>query len=238
MQLKKKGIAAAGLFAAAALGYSYVPTIAGKVRYFSMKCENEKNIYLTFDDGPDNRYTERLLDLLAQYEIKAAFFVVGEAAMSNPEIVRRMQEEGHLVGLHSWNHKSAMLQTPAGTRKDFEKGVGALNSLGVNVKYYRPPWGHVNLTTGKHAEKYSLKKTLWNVMAEDWKKNTTADEIQYKLLMRAEPGDIICLHDGRVSEEAAKAMIKALEMTIPIWLEDGYRFKRVDEKVKYEVQCK
>ncbi len=71
-------------------------------------------------------------------------------------------------------------------------------------------------------------------MAEDWEEDTTEEEIQYKLLKRAGKGDVICLHDGRQKKEAPEKMIAALEKTIPIWLEEGYQFKLIDEKEEHE----
>ena len=140
-----------------------------------------------------------------------------------------MKEEGHLIGLHSLEHKSAMVQTPMYTNREFKKSMKIMADLHVDVRYYRPPWGHVNLFTLMNLKKYNLKKVIWHVMAEDWEADTSDEEIQYKLLKRTGKGDVICLHDGRgKSPDAPERTIAALEKTIPIWLEEGYQFKLLD----------
>ncbi len=229
MRLKehKKTLAGAAVLAAAA--YSFLPSQIGKWRYLTDSGERQKNIYLTFDDGP-GPYTGQLLDLLKIYDIKAAFFVVAQSAAEYPELIARMQDEGHLVGVHSLNHRSAMVQTPEQTRMDLAESVGILRGLGVNVRFYRPPWGHVNWETLRQIKKMNLTRVLWHVMAQDWRADTTADEIQYKLLKRTGRGDIICLHDGRGRDEAPARMLEALNASIPIWLEEGWQFKRLDER--------
>lgn len=235
MQLSKKQKRAVALLAAAAAGYSYIPSVCGKAKYFSMPDEKDKVLYLTFDDGPSAAHTGRLLDLLAEYGVKATFFVVAEFAKKNPKLIERMKKEGHLIGLHSLEHKSAMLQTPFYTNYEFRESIRIMKNLGVDVKYYRPPWGHVNLFTLRNIKKHNLKKVLWHVMAEDWEEDATEEEIQYKLLKRAGKGDVICLHDGRgQAPDAPEQMIAALEKTIPIWLEEGYQFKLIDEKEEDE----
>lgn len=229
MQLKKhkKYLAAAALVAAS---YSFLPSQAGKWKFYTDGGERTKTIYLTFDDGPSTEYTESLLDLLDEYQIKAAFFVVAEAAEQNPDLIRRMQQEGHLIGLHSLRHESAMVQTPCQTRRDLCESIEILKRLGVTPIYYRPPWGHVNLATLRLIRRLRLKKVLWHVMVQDWKEDTSREEIQYKLLKRTGRGDIICLHDGRGSDGAPGRMLAALADTIPVWLEEGWQFKRLDER--------
>lgn len=230
MQLNNKEKLVTGLVAAAAIGYSYFPSEIGKIANKCRKKEKDKSIYLTFDDGPDSVHTGNLLDLLKRYDIKATFFLVAQFAEENPLLVKRMRAEGHLIGLHSLRHKSAMIQTPRYTNMEFEKSLKIMNTLGVKTNYYRPPWGHVNLITLKNLKKYSLNKSLWDVMVQDWRKDITVDEIQYKLLKKTAAGDIVCLHDGRGENNAPARMIEALKNTIPIWIEDGYKFKRINEK--------
>lgn len=227
MQLKEHRTAIAAAAALAAAAYSFLPSQVGKWKYLTDQGERQKNIYLTFDDGP-GPHTGQLLDLLREYRIPAAFFVVGESAESYPELIIRMRDEGHLIGLHSLQHKSAMLQTPAQTRRDLEESLQILQKLGVNPRYYRPPWGHVNAETLRQLKKRGLTKVLWHVMAQDWLSDTTAEEIQYKLLKRTGRGDIICLHDGRGKNDAPARMLEALAATIPVWLAEGWQFRRLD----------
>ena len=225
--LKKKAALAA---AAGAAIYSFLPSAAGKLYYRCSPKGSDRVLYLTFDDGPSEAYTGELLDILKQYGVTASFFVVAEQAAAHPQLIRRMQLEGHLIGLHSLNHVSAMLQTPAGTIDDFRQSVEIMKELGVEPVYYRPPWGHVNLSTFSCLRRYGLKKVLWHVMAQDWEAGISEEQIQYRLLRRAGNGSVICLHDGRGRNGAPERMLEALKKTIPLWLEEGYRFRRIDER--------
>lgn len=237
------------LSAVAAAGYSFLPSSAAKYKRAILRKTGKREeslrgtpkvLYLTFDDGPHPVYTEKLLNLLAEYQIKATFFVVGKFAEENPQIIMRMKEEGHQIGLHSYGHKSAMMQSPRESVKDFRQCISVIKKLHINTNLYRPPWGHVNWIMLRQLSAAGMKKILWDVMAQDWKSDTDEETIQYKLLKRAQAGDIICLHDRQAdsderwipteSEEKIlppARMIAALEKTIPIWLEEGYIFETI-----------
>lgn len=213
------------------LCYSIMPTYLYKFQH-KLRTKNKINkkvLYLTFDDGPDEKYTSHLLDLLKKYNVKATFFMVATFAKENPTIVNRVKEEGHLIGIHSFEHKNALFQSKSYTSYDFEQSVKIMKELGVNLKYYRPPWGHFNIFTNYEMKKHNLDKVLWDVMAQDWRGNTTADKICDKLLRRSKNGSIICLHDGRGENDAPLRTIKALEKAIPIWKKEGYKFLTMEE---------
>lgn len=176
--------------------YGLIPSHVNKKKFFNRDKENKKEIFLTFDDGPSG-YTEELLDLLKEYEVKATFFCVANFSKEYPEIIKRMKEEGHLIALHSLKHKNAMLQGPFETKKDLKESLEIMKSLGVRVKLYRPPWGDSNLCLLRALKETGLKLVLWDVMAEDWEKNSSYQSIADKLLSRTRPGDIICLHDRK-----------------------------------------
>ena len=95
------------------LSYSIVPTYFYKVKYrlVEIRKSKEKVLYLTFDDGPDEKYTAKLLDLLKKHNIKATFFVVASFARNNPQIIDRMKKENHCIGLHSFEYKNALFQS-------------------------------------------------------------------------------------------------------------------------------
>ena len=213
------------------LGYGIIPTLGYKI-INKLKSNNssEKVIYLTFDDGPDANYTDKLLDLLKKHNIKVSFFVVARFAEENTDIIERIKAEGHLIALHSLEHRDALYQTPSYTKKDFIESIKIMHKLNIDVKYFRPPWGNTNLSTWKCVKNCGLKLILWNVMAEDWSGSTTSQKIANKLLRRTKNGDIICLHDGRGKNEAPSRTILALEQVLPIWLSEGYRFATVNEK--------
>lgn len=224
----------AGLTGIGLLCYSLIPSEGLKYlwkrrsRRKSRASRGEKRLFLTFDDGPSRKYTGQLLRLLKQYGIKASFFVVEEFAGKNPELIEKMKAEGHLVGIHSVGHENALFRGRRFIRRDLEQSLAAMKEMGCDVRYYRPPWGHLNLWTLYYCRRMNLKLTFWDVMAHDWSAYETAETIERKLLKRVFPGAVICLHDGRGKEEAPKRTVEALSRALPILLKQGYTFERMD----------
>jgi len=215
--------------------YAAVPALVDRMENWIKRpvrlknAAEEKVLYLTFDDGPSEEYTPLLLDLLKENQIQATFFVVADFAEKNPEIVKRMKEDGHLIGVHSMSHKCAMAMLPKNTKKDAAGACEVVKSLGVNTSYFRPPWGLVNLTLKRFLKKSGLSEVLWDVMAGDWSGKTTAEAIEAKLRKRVKSGSVICLHDGRGKNEAPSRTIKALSVMLPEWKAQNYSFLRIDE---------
>lgn len=217
-----------GLFVIISI-YGIVPSMIYKAfNYFKFMVKKDKKIYLTFDDGPSKEYTLELLDLLKEYNVKATFFLVASFCESNREIIQRMKEDGHTIGLHFNKHTSSLFLSPKKTKEEFENGISTLNELGVRVKYFRPPWGQLNLTTLKLIKDYNLKLVLWNIMAQDWQKHTSCEVIKRKLLKRSKNGGVVCLHDGRGRvKKAPQRTIHALSEAIPTLLSQGYSFGEI-----------
>lgn len=209
--------------------YLMGPTYYYKLLYRIRRRPVGNAIYLTFDDGPSGLYTESLLDLLKKHGVKASFFCVADFAAQNPQIIARMKSEGHLVGLHSRSHGDALFMSATKSLSDLESSLAIMSSLGADIRFYRPPWGRINLPTMFFLKKRGLKTAMWNVMAEDWRADSSADMINQKLLKRTRPHDIICLHDGRGENEAPSRTVAALEMAIPALLAGGYSFETVDK---------
>lgn len=220
-----------GILGILILSYSIIPTFYYKFKGTPIvnNIDEKKFLSLTFDDGPDKKYTGELLDLLKKYNIKATFFVVAKFAEENYELIKRMKEEGHTIGLHSLEHKNALLNGPLYTNKEFEESLKIMDKINVNIRSFRPPWGHLNLLTIRNLKKFNLNLVLWDVIIGDWKADITSDEISRRLLSQSKNKSIICLHDGRGKNEAPKRTIEALEKTIPVWIEEGYKFLKVGE---------
>ncbi|WP_158220098.1 polysaccharide deacetylase family protein [Tissierella sp. P1] len=219
--------------------YNILPNIyfRNKCRYIIKKIDNEDSIFLTFDDGPDPRYTLRILKILERYEIKATFFVVANKAKKHPDIINKMIEDGHGLGLHSYSHRSFWLSLFWKTKRDFEKSMEIFNDLNYSLEYFRPPWGTFNLFTSYFSRKNKLETILWSLNAQDWSKKTTVEHITNKIVDNTKSGDIIVLHDSNGAENAPENTIKALEIIIPKLIEKGFKFKTIDESKrgnKYE----
>ncbi|MBC2582319.1 polysaccharide deacetylase family protein [Clostridium sp. DJ247] len=209
-------------------------------RYFSRKvlkhvsCTNN-NISLTFDDGPDPRYTPKLLDLLKENNVKCTFFVLAKNAERYPELITRMYDEGHCIGLHSFKHTNPIFTLPYHTKKDFYKSIDIMNKLRIKVTLFRPPWGLFNILTFYYAAHNKLKVILWSIHVMDWSRWVSVDYIKLRLLSKVKPGHIILLHDGRGSKNAPEKTIKALEITLPELKQKGYNFILLKDILKEEL---
>ena len=189
---------------------------------------NSKIVYLTFDDGIDPVYTPMLLDILKKNNVKASFFILASTLDENQEIVNRMQQAGHVIGLHSYNHKNQIIQSPIGLARDYTRSISAFKNAGIDVKYFRPTWGHVSPMGLFLCRRHHLQMVLWNVIVQDWQANTTADIVCGKLSKKLHGNAVICLHDGRGKNNAPQKTIDALSKLVPLWKEEGYQFETVD----------
>lgn len=208
----------------------YAPLTAALFRMknalsFSLTSHPEKVLYLTFDDGPDPRYTGKLLDLLARYQIHATFFTVAEFAEKNPELIRRMQKEGHVVACHSESHRCAMFQGPRAAKRDLSESLDIMKKLGVPVRLYRAPWGLYNMTLIRELKRRHIRLVIWNVMIGDWSAHADVNTLVRRLLSKVRPGAVICLHDGRRSDHAPARTIRTLERALPELRMEGYQFR-------------
>jgi peptidoglycan/xylan/chitin deacetylase (PgdA/CDA1 family) len=195
-----------------------------------------KNILLTFDDGPDPRYTDKLLKLLEENGVHATFFVVAKKAALNGNIIRRMLKEGHVVALHSLEHKSVWIKGWRYIKRDFIKSMIIMKELGCKPEYYRPPYGHINLMSLFLAKEHGMKIMLWDVIVQDWKKSSSAQLILGRMLQHTKNNSVICLHDSGEGIDAAvnapEHTIKALQIFLPVMIEEGYHFILPGEDMK------
>lgn len=219
------------IFVIPVLLYSIVPTYYHKLTGTGFKKINtpDKFLCLTFDDGPDEKYTVKLLDLLKFYDVKATFFVVAKQAEKNSTIIDRIQADGHTIALHSLEHKNALVKGFSYTNKDFKESINIMENLGVPIKFFRPPWGHLNIFTLQNIKKHGLVLVLWNVIIGDWKASISSEEIARRLLAQTKNKNIICLHDGRGKNNAPLRTVAALEQVLPQWLSMGYKFLKVGD---------
>ncbi|WP_051317959.1 polysaccharide deacetylase family protein [Cohnella thermotolerans] len=174
----------------------------------------KREIALTFDDGPDPVYTPQLLDLLRKYEAKATFFVVGAHAEKHPEIILRMHEEGHTIGIHNYVHRSNWMMSPRTVKRQVQRTSDIIEGItGVRPIYYRPPWGIVNVFD--FAQLRHMQIVLWTSMFGDWKEKVGVDKLYRKMRDRLAPGQVFLLHDRGdtfgADPEAPAHTIQALE---------------------------
>ena len=188
----------------------------------------KKVLYLTFDAGYENGSTEKILDVLKQQQVPAAFFLVGNYLEKNADLVRRMVEEGHIVGNHTMHHYDMSKLTD---QASFEKELKDLEALfrettGKEMpKYYRPPQGLYSEENLKMAKELGYKTVFWSLAYVDWNNDQqpSREEALGKLLPRTHPGAVVLLHS------TSKTNAEVLEELIGKWKEEGYSFGTVEE---------
>ncbi|MCJ8011663.1 polysaccharide deacetylase family protein [Paenibacillus sp. KQZ6P-2] len=218
--------------------YAFIPGIITRIFGFRVfrRGSGEHEYALTFDDGPDAQYTPLLLDLLKRYDAKATFFVVGSHAEKNPELVKRMYDEGHLIGIHNYVHKTNWLMRPATVTQQILKTDKIIYSItGERSSYYRPPWGIVNLFDLKKKRGSKFKIVLWSAMFGDWKERIGADRLTERMLNKLQPGEVLLLHDcgttAGANPDAPQQMLIALERVLEEAKRRGLKSIRIDEMI-------
>ena len=187
----------------------------------------EKVLYLTFDAGYENGYTAKLLDTLKENNVPAAFFLVGTYLKNNPELIKRMVDEGHIIGNHSMKHADMTKKNATAFISELRQFEEIYRSIiGTEMpKYYRPPEGVFNECNLKAANEAGYKTVLWSATYVDWdtKKQPTKAYAFEKLLPRLHPGAIILLHSTSATnaEILGELIAKCREM--------GYEFKGLGE---------
>lgn len=189
---------------------------------------DEKVMYITFDAGYENGYTEKILDVLKKHQVKAAFFLVGNYIETSPELVKRMVEEGHLVGNHTYTHPDMSSISTIGS---FEKELKQLEEKYREVtgkemkKYYRPPQGKYSESNLKMASDMGYKTVFWSLAYVDWYESDqpTKEEAFEKLIPRAHPGAIVLLHS------TSRTNSEILDELLTRWEDMGYEFRSVEE---------
>ncbi len=179
-----------------------------------------KKIAITFDDGPDENYTQLLLDGLQKRSVKATFFVMGKKAQEYPEIVRRMSDEGHLVGNHTYTHMQLARGKEDIFRQELQKTSQVIEEItGESPLFVRPPFGTWDR---KFENELNMFPVLWTIDPLDWCSDD-ADCVARNVIARAKENDIILMHDQY------KSSVTAAFMIIDELQSQGYEFVTVDE---------
>ncbi|MGF7045962.1 peptidoglycan/xylan/chitin deacetylase (PgdA/CDA1 family) [Paenibacillus sp. DS2015] len=199
--------------------YAFIPGMITRIFGFRVfrRGKGQQAFALTFDDGPDPHYTPQLLDLLKRYHAKGTFFVVGINAEQNPELIKRMYDEGHLIGIHNYTHKTNWLMSPNTVRNQIMKTDKILYDItGERTSYYRPPWGIINLFD--FSKRNQFKIVLWSSMFGDWRESMGADRLATRMLNKLKPGEVMLLHDCGstlgANPNAPEQMLIALERVL------------------------
>lgn len=191
----------------------------------------EKIIALSFDDGPNPKYTPQILDLLKQYHAKATFFVIGSRVLQYPDLARREAQEGHEIANHTYHHNRIKRLSPEELREEIEKTGSTIASVTGQIPHlFRPPGGYYDeiiVNTAKEAG-YKVVMWSWHQDTRDWSQPGT-DRIVNLVLSNARNGDIVLFHDhGRNRLQT----VNALKQILPELQQRGYQFVTISELIQ------
>lgn len=186
---------------------------------------DDKDVYLTFDDGPIPETTPWILDLLDKYGIKATFFCVGDNVQKHPDLYRTLIMKGHHAGNHTFNHLQGLFTHTDEFVENAEKATRL-----IQTPLFRPPHGHMRIPqTWKLRKNYKI--VMWDVVTRDYSKYVNADQVFENVKKFTRNGSIVVFHD---SLKAKEKMMEALPKSIEWLLSQGYQFKLIDYSIERE----
>lgn len=208
-------------------GNASIEELASYDAYYAQDTR-EKVLYLTFDAGYENGNTERILDTLKKHQAPAAFFIVGTYIDAEPELVKRMHEEGHIVGNHTWHHPDMTdIETEESFRKELEYVENAFQKITGDemIKFYRPPQGKYSTANLEMAKSLGYKTFFWSLAYVDWYEDNqpSKEEAFDKLTGRIHPGAIVLLHS------TSDTNAEILDELLTKWKDMGYRIRPLTE---------
>jgi len=179
------------------------------------KNTDQKKIWITFDDGPDEKATPFLIDVLEKFNIKATFFIIGNKAKKYPELVKLIINNGHKIGNHSFSHLSGFSTKNNKYLKDVKQAKKYIDS-----DIFRPPYGRITPYQIKNLKK-DFKIIMWDIMSWDFKENISSNKICKNVINNVENGSIILFHNNLKSYNNLK---NSLEIILEKLKEKGYQF--------------
>ncbi|MBQ9117181.1 MAG: polysaccharide deacetylase family protein [Clostridia bacterium] len=193
---------------------------------------SERVVALTFDDGPHPRYTDAILDILKEYGVKATFFAVGENAELYKEQLKRIADEGHEIGNHTYSHASLKKISPERMKIELTRTAEAVKKItGRMPTVFRPPEGCCNKTVVDCANQLGYTTVLWTVDPRDWS-CPPSERVSENILGTVKGGAVILCHDYISAGKSPTP--EALRKVIPQLLKEGYSFVTVSELLRAE----
>ncbi|QQK76202.1 polysaccharide deacetylase family protein [Salicibibacter cibarius] len=190
----------------------------------------EKQVALTFDDGPDELITPAVLDKLDEYDVEATFFLIGERAEAHPDIVECIIDEGHVIANHSWNHPEFTEISNEEVEEQIDRTETVLNDItGQEVRMFRPPYGAQNEDNVRTIGDLNYSNIIWTQDSLDWK-DLEVEEVADNILSDIDYGAIVLQHSaGMEGDEGLIRTVDALDKVIPELQDDNVDFVTVDE---------
>jgi peptidoglycan-N-acetylglucosamine deacetylase len=223
--------AATALAAASFAGYNSMAPGSQVYGKTMVRGANPRQLAFTYDDGPNDPHTLRLLEVLAKHEVRATFFLVGRYVQQRPQIVRNLVQAGHVIANHTFTHPNLILCSELQTRIQLAECSRAIeDAAGQSPKLFRPPFGGRRPSTLRIARELGLEPVMWSVTGWDWEAKP-ASYVEGKVTGQVKGGDVILLHDGGHREMGAdrSQTVIATDTLIARYKGEGYQFVTVPE---------
>jgi peptidoglycan/xylan/chitin deacetylase (PgdA/CDA1 family) len=178
----------------------------------------QKVVYLSFDDGPTPFVTEKVLELLEEYQAKATFFCIGKNIEQHPELFKLVQTKAHHIGSHTYSHLNGWKSKPTDYLNDYHKGRELAQS-----NLFRPPYGRLLLKPLQTIQKQD-KVIMWDILSKDYNESLTPETVLNNILRNIKPGAIIVFHD---SEKAKKNVLAVLPQLLQNLKQQGYAMEAI-----------
>nr|WP_321230582.1 polysaccharide deacetylase family protein [uncultured Psychroserpens sp.] len=190
---------------------------------------NNKELYLTFDDGPTPQITNWTLDTLKQYNAKATFFCIGNNVEKHPDIFENIIRDGHTIGNHTQNHIKGWRTKTKGYIENINQAQVIIDSKIATHQspisnLFRPPYGQITPKQGKKLIALGYKIIMWDVLSFDWEQDISEEKCLENVISKSKAGSIIVFHD---SVKASRNMMYTLPKVLKTFSEKGYVFKAI-----------
>ncbi|MDJ0799687.1 MAG: polysaccharide deacetylase family protein [Calothrix sp. MO_167.B12] len=192
--------------------------------------QGKKLIALTFDDGPWNVYTKQILDILKQHQVKATFFVVGQALKNNPDIGKRIVTDGHVIANHTWNHRYHYFNPQAAAFEIDRTSDLIYKITGAKTTLFRPPGGMLHNGLAAYARKKNYTVVMWSADSIDYKR-PSVPTLTNRVVKQSTPGGIVLLHDGGGNRSSTVASLVPIIKKLK---QQGYSFVTIPELLAIE----
>ncbi len=188
-----------------------------------------RTVALTFDDGPDNEWTPRILSVLSDLKVKATFCCVGQRVEASPDVLQRIVREGHVVANHSYHHPNLTKLPRERIRSEITTtNETIMRTVNLNPRFLRPPYGAINRTVIDVIQQLDMKLLLWNVDSLDWSGLTSA-QVASNVLSHIAPEAIVLMHSAGGRGESLQDTVDALPHIVQVLRREGYTFSTIPE---------
>jgi peptidoglycan-N-acetylglucosamine deacetylase len=224
--------------AAVAAGYqSMAPTGQWYGKTFTGLPSGSRHVALTYDDGPNDPHTLRLLDILAKHSVHATFFLIGRFVQQRPEIVREIAHAGHTIGNHTFTHPLLTFKSETEIKRELSECRAVLqDAIGDHPNLFRPPFGGRRPAVLRIARELGLQPVMWNLTGYDWSAPPAA-AIEREVAKHIRGGDVILLHDGGHKQMGAdrSQTVIATDHTLTRYNSEGFEFVTIPQMMAKSV---